>query len=99
MPEVLYLTNREKEIVHLISREFTYAEIAMYLNIVVGTVEVHRKNIFKKTGARNMAGLMRWGFENGVLEMGCWRWGEGILIPLRFIISNSKVKRIKDECH
>ncbi|MEE9373113.1 MAG: LuxR C-terminal-related transcriptional regulator [Saprospiraceae bacterium] len=70
MPEVLYLTNREKEIVNLISLEFTNTEIAMYLNIVVGTVEVHRKNIFKKTGARNMAGLMRWGFENGVLEVG-----------------------------
>ena len=62
------LTKRETEILELISREFTNSEIAMYLIISVGTVETHRKNIFRKTGARNMAGLMRWGFENGVLN-------------------------------
>jgi len=64
------LTNRETEILELISREYTNSDIADYLYISVGTVETHRKNIFRKTGARNMAGLIRWGFESGALTVG-----------------------------
>lgn len=70
MPKkTIALTKREIEILELISREFTNTEIATYLFISVGTVETHRKNIFRKTGSRNMAGLMRWGFENDVLQV------------------------------
>ena len=43
----------------LISDEFTTEEIANKLGLAIGTVEVHRKALFKKMGAKNVAGLMK----------------------------------------
>jgi len=43
----------------LISDEFTTQEIANKLGLAIGTVEVHRKVLFKKFGARNVAGLIK----------------------------------------
>ena len=53
------LTTRQHEILMLISDEFTTEEIANKLGLAIGTVEVHRKALFKKMGAKNVAGLMK----------------------------------------
>ena len=53
------LTTRQYEILMLISDEFTTEEIANKLGLAIGTVEVHRKALFKKMGAKNVAGLMK----------------------------------------
>lgn len=62
------LTRREKEVLQLIIDENTTQEIADVLGISFGTVEVHRRNILIKLGARNTAGMVRIAFEHKLLE-------------------------------
>ncbi len=62
------LSNRELEILRLISFEYTSLEIGKELFISVPTVETHRRNIMGKLGARNAAGMVRRGIENGLLS-------------------------------
>ncbi len=53
------LTIREKEIIRLITEEYTTDEIANSLAISKGTIESHRKNIFFKLNVKNIAGLVK----------------------------------------
>ena len=62
--EKVPLTSRELEILELILQEFTNQEIAEKLFISVRTVDAHRRNLLEKTGARNTAGLVKFGLEN-----------------------------------
>ena len=64
------LSIRETEIVRLIAREYSNKEIARALYITVGTVETHRRNIFQKMGAKNMAGLIHRAYQCGILKVG-----------------------------
>jgi DNA-binding CsgD family transcriptional regulator len=52
------LTNREKEIILLLAQHFTSQEIADQLFISTATVEKHRKNMLKRTGAVNTTALV-----------------------------------------
>jgi DNA-binding NarL/FixJ family response regulator len=52
------LSEREIEILKLISQELTSQEIAGQLHISMRTVENHRTNIFKKLDVKNTAGLI-----------------------------------------
>lgn len=52
------LTDREVEILIMIAGEHTSSEIASKLFLSISTVENHRKNIFKKLGVKNVAGLI-----------------------------------------
>lgn len=61
------ITTREKEILRLISFEFSTDDIARKLFISPHTVITHRKNLLLKMDARNTAGLIRKGFEHGLL--------------------------------
>lgn len=62
------LTPRELEILHLIVREQTTAEISRRLFLSERTVETHRKNIGRKTGARTVLALVNWARTQGLLE-------------------------------
>ena len=53
------LTPKEIEIVKYIIQEYTINDIAELFNISKGTVESHRKNIFKKLNVKNVAGMVR----------------------------------------
>lgn len=57
------LTRREKEVLHLICKEYTNQEIADELFISIRTVEAHKRNLLEKTGHKNMAGLALWAAE------------------------------------
>jgi len=57
--KIKHLTKREVEIIKLIVREFSSAEIAEKLFISQGTVETHRHNIFKKLDVKNAIGLVK----------------------------------------
>ena len=61
------ITIREKEVLDQISQGFTTKEIASRLFISWHTVISHRKNLLIKMNARNTAGLVRIGFEQGLL--------------------------------
>lgn len=62
------LTKREVEILKLIAAEYTTNQIADTLFISLHTVESHRKNIMRKTKAKNMAGLIKYAVKNGIAE-------------------------------
>ena len=65
---IIHLTKREKEILHLILDEMTSQEIAKKLHISIKTVESHRKHLLQKTGAKNIAGLVRFTIEKKLLN-------------------------------
>ena len=60
------LTNREKEILALIIKEYTSDEIAEKIFLSIKTVESHRSNLMQKLGVKNSAGLVRVAFEKGL---------------------------------
>ena len=64
---ILLVTKREQEVLELISNELNSSQIAQQLFISVNTVVTHRKKLLKKLGAQNSAGLVRKGFECGLL--------------------------------
>ncbi len=61
------LSRREQEVLELIVQERTTQEIAEALFISVNTVETHRASLLTKTGARNIAGLVRIAIEKGLV--------------------------------
>jgi DNA-binding NarL/FixJ family response regulator len=62
------LTPRETEIVQLLAKEYTNDKIAAALQISYRTVETHRKNIMQKTGAHNLAGLLKFAIKEGIVS-------------------------------
>ncbi len=54
------LSNREKDVLRLISNEKNSREIAEILNISFNTVETHRKNLMRKLGTKNVVGLVKY---------------------------------------
>lgn len=58
------LTDREKDILELICREYTTQQIAQKLDVSTHTVETYRKNLLAKTGAKNSIGLLKFALEN-----------------------------------
>ncbi|MCO6046591.1 LuxR C-terminal-related transcriptional regulator [Aeoliella sp. ICT_H6.2] len=53
------LTNREREVVRLISLGCSNKEIARILGLAVSTVDTHRTNAMNKMGVRKVALLTR----------------------------------------
>jgi len=63
------ISHREKEVLKLISNELTAKEKAAKLYVINHTIISHRKNLMRKLNAKNTAGLMRRGFERGILRL------------------------------
>jgi len=61
------LTDREREILKLIAKEYTNKQMAEELFISERTVETHRKNIFRKTGTNNLVGLIKFAYANNLI--------------------------------
>jgi DNA-binding NarL/FixJ family response regulator len=66
--EIPKLSRREKEVLRLITQEFTTSEIGEKLFISQSTVETHRKNLLLKLNVRNTAGLVRFAIEKGLVD-------------------------------
>lgn len=62
------ITNREKQLIALIETGMSGKEIADALHISLLTVRTHRKNIMRKTCTSNVLSLVRWAYENKILE-------------------------------
>lgn len=62
------LTEREVEIIELISRGQTTQDIADNLCRSIHTINTHRKNILKKLNLKNKSDLVRFALENGILN-------------------------------
>ncbi|TCC90055.1 response regulator transcription factor [Pedobacter frigiditerrae] len=65
----LELTPREKEVLALICKENSSAEIAEKLFLSVRTVEGHRNNLLLKTQSRNTAGLVLFAIRHLLFEV------------------------------
>ncbi len=63
------LSSREVEVLELITLEYTTKEIATKLFISAETLRSHRKKMFSKMQVSNVAGLVRSGFEIGILKV------------------------------
>jgi DNA-binding NarL/FixJ family response regulator len=65
----LYLTPKEKEVLNLICAQYTAPEIAEKLFISTRTVEGHRNNLLMKTNSKNIAGLVIFAIQNGIVDI------------------------------
>ena len=63
------ISTREKEVLRLVAFEHTAHEIAAELYISVNTVKTHKRKLLEKLDVKNMAGLVRKGFELGILQL------------------------------
>ncbi|GGZ74789.1 response regulator [Algibacter mikhailovii] len=62
------LTEREKEVLHLILKEQSNKEIAEQLFVSVRTVDAHKRNLLDKTGSKNVAGLVLYAIERQLFD-------------------------------
>lgn len=62
------ISKREIEVLELIAFECTSKEIAEKLYISTNTVNTHKKNLRIKLDVKNIAGMVRKGFELGFLD-------------------------------
>jgi two-component system response regulator NreC len=62
------LSRREIEVLKMVCREFSNAEIAEKLFLSVSTVETHRKNLIAKLGVNNTVGLVKFALNNKLLD-------------------------------
>lgn len=66
-PKEARLTDREVEILKLISEEYSNADIARALFISERTVETHRKNMLRKTNNKTVVGLLKYALEKQII--------------------------------
>jgi DNA-binding NarL/FixJ family response regulator len=59
-PELDQLTPREREVLRLIARGYTYKELARRLNVSVKTVETHVSSVLRKLQLSSRHELTRW---------------------------------------
>jgi two-component system response regulator NreC len=62
------LSKREQEVLKLICREYSNAEIAAQLFLSVSTVETHRKNLISKLGVNNTVGLVKFALKHKIID-------------------------------
>ncbi|ESU20263.1 two component LuxR family transcriptional regulator [Flavobacterium enshiense DK69] len=62
------ITDRELEILKLISLEYSGKEISEALYISVNTVETHRKNLLKKLNVKSTVGLVKFAMKHNLIN-------------------------------
>ena len=67
--EQIGMSDRELEILKLVCEEKSNLVIANSLNISVDTVDYHRRNIYKKTKASTVIGLVKYAIKYGIANI------------------------------
>jgi DNA-binding NarL/FixJ family response regulator len=62
------LSSRELEVARLVAEGFSSKEVASRLGLSARTVEKHRANIMDKIGVREVASLVRWCVQSGLVH-------------------------------
>ncbi|HNX06809.1 MAG TPA: response regulator transcription factor [Bacteroidales bacterium] len=62
------LTDREQEVLELICKGMSNAEISKYLGLSARTVDGHRAHLLEKTGAKNSPHLVMFAIKNGLIK-------------------------------
>lgn len=66
---IIQLSQREKEILQLISEGHSTKEIASKINVSIKTVETHRQHIMQKVGIHNVAALTKYAVREGITSL------------------------------
>ncbi len=64
---ILDLTRREIDVLKLIVKEYSTADISKILKLSTNTVETYRKNLLKKTKSKNAVGLAVFAVSNNII--------------------------------
>jgi len=62
------LTRRERQVLHLIAEGNTTKEIGQQLNISFKTAESHRSHLMRKLDLHDIAGLVRYAIQKGIIR-------------------------------
>jgi DNA-binding NarL/FixJ family response regulator len=65
----IQLTNREKEVLHLICNGYTNKEISEKICLGVKSIEKYRNNLIQKTGVKNSAHLVMFAIKNNLINI------------------------------
>jgi two-component system, NarL family, nitrate/nitrite response regulator NarL len=66
--KISLLSDREKEVLVLIAREFSSEEIAEKLFLSVKTIGYHRQNLLQKCDCKSLVGLVKYAIKYGLVE-------------------------------
>ena len=65
---IAVLTDREREVLHLIAEGLSSKEIAVQLGVSLKTVDSHRSNLMEKLDIHKVAGLVKFAVRAGLVE-------------------------------
>ena len=68
-PDMMLLTNREREVLIQIAKGMSNKEIANSLGVGVRTIETHRERIMRKLDIHTIAGLTRFALAKGLIPL------------------------------
>ena len=68
-PNLVELTNREREVLILVAEGLSNKEIANHLGVGVRTAETHRERIMRKLAIHSVAGLTRFALAKGLITL------------------------------
>lgn len=66
--EISNISKREIEMLQLAAQGLNSKETAEIMGIGIDTIESHRRNIFKKLGAKNITEAVSMGFRIGIIS-------------------------------
>ena len=62
-------SGKELELIKLLCKQMTTKEISKHLDLTTRTVEQYRSNILKRISAKNIAGIIKFALQNGIIQM------------------------------
>jgi DNA-binding NarL/FixJ family response regulator len=68
MIKTITLSDREIEVLKLLCEQHTNREIAEILKLSPRTIDTYRENLFIKTGAKNIVGIVRYAINNHLID-------------------------------
>jgi DNA-binding NarL/FixJ family response regulator len=63
------LTSREREILQLVVEGKSSSEIAVLLSLSIGTVDTYRSRLMRKLGITDLAGLIKFAIQHGLISL------------------------------
>lgn len=62
-------SGKELELIRLLCKQMTSREISSHLNLSDRTVEQYRSNITRRISAKNLAGVIKFALQNGIIDI------------------------------
>jgi len=62
-------SGKELELIKLLCKQMSTKEISAHLNLTNRTIEQYRSNILRKISAKNLAGIIKFALQNGIVDL------------------------------